>query len=85
MDFLDSGVLFPGRIGKGDELLVHILIGAAVLAVDDDPVTVGETSPVSVLSRGMKTERHKQQKSEPHTVFLPSNWFWFVARADPGF
>jgi hypothetical protein len=40
MDFLDSGVLFPGWIGEGDELLVHILVGATVLAVNDDPVTV---------------------------------------------
>ena len=40
-DFLDRGVLFPRWVGEGKELLVHILVGAAVLAVDEDPVAVG--------------------------------------------
>ena len=38
-DFLDGGVLFPRWVGEGDELLVDILVGAAVLAVDENPVT----------------------------------------------
>jgi hypothetical protein len=39
-DFLDGGILVPAWMREGDQLFVDVLVGAAVFAINEDPVAV---------------------------------------------